>query len=184
MGQKSKVLTVLPSKVREELNQKLITSSFTGYEALETWLREQGYEISESSIYRYSVKFQAQLENLEIAAAQAKAITEGLPDDEDQLAQALSRLAQGKLFEVLQRVDVDVIEEDLANSQKGAEKLSKLVSAISKLNSTSVNLKKYAEQVRAKARAAANDISKTLANTGISDTAVEEIRNKILGVAT
>lgn len=184
MGKKSKVLTVLPEAVREELNQKLISSSFTGYEALEDWLRNQGYEISESSIYRYSVKFQEELRNLEVAAAEAKAIVGSVPDDEDAVAQALTKLAQGKAFKILSSINPENIALDFQDYDKSAKKFADLVGSISKLNATSINLKKYAETVREKAKLTAESVGHQLKNKGISDTAIEAIKRDILGVAS
>ena len=49
MGRQSSI-TALPNDVRDWLNQALAENNFTGYEALESLLRDRGYAISKSAM--------------------------------------------------------------------------------------------------------------------------------------
>ncbi len=178
MGKKSKVLTELPSNVKQELNKRLLENGFSDYVALSDWLDEQGYSISKSSIHRYSKKFQKEHQAISIATEQAKVLAETIPDDEGAMAEALTRVAQNKLYDALVGLDVEsYLEEDTV------ENLPKLVGAIAKLNQSSVSLKKYQQEVRSKLKAASEEISQIVVKGGLSDTAVDAIKNRILGVA-
>ena len=94
------------------------------------------------------------------------------------MAEALTRVAQNKLYDALVGLDVEsYLEEDTV------ENLPKLVGAIAKLNQSSVSLKKYQQEVRSKLKAASEEISQIVVKGGLSDTAVDAIKNRILGVA-
>lgn len=178
MPKKSRIATELPDDLRQELNKKLFENGFSGYEKLAEWLYEKGYDISKSSVHRYAVKFEKEYDALKIATEQAKVIAETIPDDEGAMAEALTKIAQNKLMDALSGVNVEAyIEGDVVKN------LPKIVSAIARLNQSSVNLKKYQREVREKALEAAAEVVEVAVKGGLSDTAVDEIKAKILGVA-
>jgi phosphohistidine phosphatase SixA len=94
-------LNNLPEEIRSELDRQLIAKGFADYHALAKWLADQGFEISKSSIQRYGSKFQAQLEALKIVTEQAKLISDHVGDDANTMADALTRLVQEKLFNII-----------------------------------------------------------------------------------
>ena len=51
----------LPEDVRRWLERALTESGFSGYNELESLLREQGYVISKSAIHRYGQKIERRL---------------------------------------------------------------------------------------------------------------------------
>src|SRR5713101_8118775 len=53
MPPRSKVITMLPPYIRQELNRRLFENGFRDYEGLAQWVRGQGYEISDDSLWRY-----------------------------------------------------------------------------------------------------------------------------------
>lgn len=170
MPQVSAVYT-LPEDVKKELDKKLVDNHFSGYLDLEKWLRGQGFEISKSSIHRYGSKFKQQLEGIRIATEQAKIIV-AESDDENDMADALSRMAQEKLFKVL--VDMEDIPDDI--------ELPKLVKAIATLNRSSVSVKKYQSEVRQKIRDAESQITKIGNSNGIKESVMEQIKKSMLGI--
>lgn len=177
MPKPSRIKSELPLKVREQLNKKLFENGFSDYQGLTDWLQELGYEISRSSVHRYGVKFKQEYDALKIATEQAKVIAETIPDDEGAMAEALTKIAQNKLMAALSGLNIEAyLEGDVV------ENLPKIVGAIAKLNQSSVNLKKYQREVKEKALAAAADFEAVAVKGGLSDTAVDEIKNKILGV--
>ena len=164
----------LPEEVKQELDRLLIENHFTDYRGLEHWLKNQGFTISKSSIHRYGVKFQSQLDGIKIAAEQAKAIAEACGDDEAMMAEALTSLAQNKLFGVLR--DIEPCSDEI--------ELPDLVKAIATLNRSSVNIKKYSRDVKAKVKSASEEVTQVATRNGLSDTAVDEIKRSILGITS
>ena len=161
----------LPEEVKQELDTKLQENHFSGYRNLELWLRQQGFEISKSAIQRYGVKFKRQVETIRIATEQAKVIAQEC-DDENDMADALSRLAQQKMFNIL--VDMEDLPEDI--------ELPKLVTAIATLNRSSVNIKKYRSEVKAKVEAAKTQMEKIGIQNGIQESVMEKIKNSMMGI--
>lgn len=91
----------LPPELRGELNQRLVSGGFSDYRGLSRWLQERGYEISPSAINTYARRFEQRLEAVRLATAQAKAVVEAAPDDDDRINQALLRIVQTTLFEMM-----------------------------------------------------------------------------------
>lgn len=169
----SKVDTLLPSKVKKQLNSRLIKSGFSGYESLSAWLAEQGFEISKSSLHRYGQSFEDRVAALKRATEQAKAIVEESPDDEGAMSEALQRLIQEKLFTVLLDLEVDTAKLNINSLGK----------TIAELGRASVTQKKYAAEVRARANAAAADVEQLAKEGGLSDEKAALIKKKILGIS-
>lgn len=173
MPARSKV-DLLPEDVRQALEQRLIAQSFSGYEALETWLEEQGYGITKSSLHRWGSKFEDRVRALKIATDQAKAIVESSPDDDGAMSDALMRLTQEKLFSVLLELEVD----------PETVELPKLARAIADLSRGTVTLKRYQAEAKARAKAAAESVEKLVAGTtGITPETLSRIRQEIYGIA-
>jgi hypothetical protein len=112
---------LLPEEVRRELEKRLIRGGFAGYVALAEWLGEQGFEISKSSVHRYGKKFEDRLQALKVATDQAKAIAEASEDDAGELNDAIIRLVQTKMFELL--VDLEVDDKSLPRIGQAVAKL-------------------------------------------------------------
>ena len=179
---KPKKIDLLPEEVKKDLEARLIEKGFGGYCELSDWLADQGYSISKSAIHRFGSEFKENLEKMNVVAHQTKAIIEAFPDEEDIAAQALSRLSQTQMFNILNGMNINAVVQDLGDGEDAVNKYTKLVGAMTKLNQNSVNIKKYAAEIKAKAKAAADEIGDRLTKGGLSDTAVAEIRTKVLGI--
>jgi hypothetical protein len=162
----------LPEEVRAELDARLIRSGFGGYRALADWLTDQGFEIRKSALQSYGAAFEDRISCLKLATEQARAIVSESPDDEGAMSEALMRLTQEKLFGVLMELQVD--------PQKVS--LSGLARSIAELGRASVTQKKYAQEVRDRAKLAAEQASKIAKRGGLDAAAVKEIRAAILGI--
>lgn len=134
-------IEVLPQAVKEWLDRSLVENSFSGYQALEAELKERGYTISKSAIHRYGQNFEKRLAAVKMATEQAKAIVDGVPDDEGKFSEALMRLAQEKIFGVL--MDFEPDPDKPMN-------LSSLAKAAAELSRASVTQKKWAAEVKSK----------------------------------
>jgi phosphohistidine phosphatase SixA len=172
MPQRSKVL-MLPETVKADLDRKLVTGGFADYVALSDWLKEQGFEVSKSSLHRYGTEFEQRLSAIKIATDQAQAIADTIGDDQGVLGDALTRLIQEKTFQLL------VEMESLSAEDVDFTKLGEMVA---KLNKTAILQKKWISDMREKARAAADDVVKVAKAGGLSAEKAEEIRRKILGI--
>lgn len=140
MPQRSKVLT-LPDDVKLQLDRKLVAGGFADYVALSDWLKEQGFEISKSSLHRYGTEFEQRLSAIKIATEQARAVVEIAGDDRGDMNEALIALVQEKAFHVLVKLDED--EKNLL--------LPKLGVMIAKLSKASVGQKKWSSEAKTKA---------------------------------
>jgi len=171
MPPRSKI-DLLPADVREELERLLLAQCFSGYVGLSEWLAEKGYEISKSAIHEWGSGFKDRMGAIKLATEQARAIVAESPDDEGAMAEALTRLVQEKLFQVL--VDIEVDPSKLS--------LTGLTRAISELGRASVTTKKWAAEVRTKAAAAAEDIGRIAREAGVSEDLRKRMHKIVIGV--
>ena len=137
---KRSAVTTLPPEVKEWLDKSLVESDFSGYDALSAALSEKGYQISKSSLHRYGSEFEESLQAIKLSTEMAKAVVDACPDDAGNFGEALTRLVQQKSFEVLTKMEVD--------PQK--VKLTDLGNMVSLVNRTSIDIKKYASEVKAR----------------------------------
>jgi len=162
----------LPEDIRQALEQRLIGQAFSGYVSLSEWLAEQGFEITKSSLQRWGSRFEDRVRALKVSTDQAKAIVAASPDDEGAMSDALMRLTQERMFQVLLEleVDPDTIE------------LPKLARAIADMNRSTITLRRYQTEVRARVAAAAERVEKVGASAGITPETLARIRQEIYGV--
>jgi microcompartment protein CcmL/EutN len=176
MPARSKV-SLLPAEVKAELDSRLIKSGFSGYEALEEWLGEQGCTISKSAIHRYGSKFEEKLGAIAMATEQAKAIASASEDDGNAMSDAVIRLIQEKVFQML--VEMENLDPENVS-------LPSLGMMIAKLTSSSVQVKEQQRKYREKAEQAAKEIENLLGQSktrGLSEDMAAQIRSKVLGIA-
>ena len=177
MPRRSKI-TQLPKAVKEWLDTQLIDKNFSGYDVLvkeaNALLKTHGvdFRLSRTGVHRYGQDFEGRLAQLKASSEQAQAVVAALPDEEDAMAQALVRLTQQKLFEVINALDVD---PETVN-------LSGLTRSIAELTRASTVAKDYAAKVKARAQAAASTAQDMLRHEGLSEDKIEAIKTVILGV--
>jgi len=102
---------MLPAYIRQEVERRLFENGFRDYEGLAQWVRGQGYEISDDSLWRYGHSLQQQLAAVRLTVRLAGAIGE-LAEDNQPLARALITIAQQKALESLAEKE-DVTPGDL-----------------------------------------------------------------------
>jgi hypothetical protein len=172
MPQRSKVLT-LPDEIKRELDKRLVANSFRDYAALAEWLKENGFEISRSSVQRYGQEFEERLAAIKIATDQAQAIAEAAGDDQGAMSDALVRLCQEKAFQVLVKMQ-DITPENVDINKVGL--------MVSRLTRASVAQKKWMAEVKEKTVKVAGEVKKVARAGGLTEKKAEEIRRKILGI--
>ena len=168
----------LPAAIKQWLDAQLVDSSFAGYELLEREvnqrLQEAGadFTIGKSAIHRYGSAFEDKLKSLKLVSQQAKAMIDANPDDEDAVSQALIRMTQEKLFNVVLDLQVDPTKLNLAG----------ITRAIADLARASISNKKYAAEVKTRAVAALESVTAVVKKAGLTPEAVDTIRREILGI--
>lgn len=170
----------LPEDVRRWLERALADSNFSGYQALESMLRERGYQISKSAIHRYGQKIERRFAAIKASTEAARLLTEGAADDQDARSEAIIALVQTELFDSILDLQEAGAEDD------PAERLGLLSTAaknIATLARASVNQKKFRLEVQARAEAAAANVEKIAKKGGLSAESVEQLRREILGIA-
>lgn len=178
MAPRSKV-ELLPAEIKSWLDDKLVASAFAGYDALEAELNERlqaagaDFRVGKSSIHRYGSSFEDKLKSLKLVSEQARAMIGGAPDEEDSVSQALIRMTQEKLFNVVLDLEVDPSKLNLASVTR----------AIADLSRASISNKKYATEVKSRAEAAAASVTSVAKKAGLTPEAVQAIRSQILGIA-
>ena len=165
----------LPEAVRADLDQWLIHRGFAGYEELSAWLLEKGFSISKSSLHRYGSAFEAKTEKLRAATQMSKTLAEAVGDDEGAMNDALIRMAQGELFELLLKAE--------ETGESLTELLPEITLSVSRLARASLPQKRWQAEYKAKAASAADSVEKLARSGGLSGETVEAIRREILGVA-
>lgn len=169
MPPRSKV-GALPAEVKAWLDQALVENNFSGYEALSAELAERGYSIGKSALHAYGQSFEDRLSRLRMASEQAKAVVTAAPDEEGAVNEALMRLVQEHLFNLLM-------------TEGGKVDLPKVAKAVAELGRASVVQKKWLAEVKARAEVAAQAVEKIVRKGGLDADTVNEIRRQILGVA-
>src|SRR5713226_6794688 len=74
MPPRSKVITMLPAYVRQEVDRRLFENGFRDYEGLAQWVRGQGYEISDDSLWRYGRALREHLAAADLTVRHARAL--------------------------------------------------------------------------------------------------------------
>ncbi len=178
MPPRSKILS-LPTDLQEALNARLVGTGFQNYQALATWLNREleqrglTLRVSAMSIHRHGEKFEEKLADLRLATEQAKALVQGAADDEGAINDAVLRLTQERLFTLLK--EMDRIDPDKVN-------IAQLLRGIAQVSNATVPQKKWMVEVREKAKAAVKAIKKTAVKGGLSQAAIKEIEEQVLGI--
>ncbi|MDF3840472.1 DUF3486 family protein [Pseudomonas citronellolis] len=160
----------LPPDVKAWLDQALVESNFSGYEALSAELEARGYSIKKSALHAYGQTFEDRLAALRQSSEQAKAVVTAAPDDEGAVNEALMRLVQDHLFKLLM-------------ASEGKLDLPKVAKAVAELGRASVVQLKWKAEFKERAEAAAAKVENIAKKGGLSADTVAEIRREILGVA-
>ncbi|MFW2176644.1 MULTISPECIES: DUF3486 family protein [unclassified Moraxella] len=173
----------LPSDVKKLLDDKLFENGFNGYIDLETWLREQGYEISKSSIHRYGQKVEKKLAMIQASTQAAMMIAEQAPDDADMRSQAVLSLVQSEIFDALLDFQNATDEENAMSPADRLKLLGQAGKGIANITTASVNQKKWQTEVKDKAQKAADAVENIVSKGGLNAETVQMIRREILGIA-
>lgn len=150
MGRQSSI-TALPEATRDALNRELAARNFSGYEALEEWLRDQGFEISKSAIHRYGQKIERRMAAIKASTEAAKLVVESAGDDQDARSEAVIALVQTEMFDSIIAIQ-EADDEELSPADR-LGMMSKAAKNIATLARASIVQKKYRAEVEERIRA-------------------------------
>lgn len=180
MGRQSSI-TALPEPVRDALNRELSARNFSGYEALEDWLHDQGFEISKSAIHRYGQKIERRMAAIKASTEAAKLIVDAAGDDQDARSESIIALVQTEMFESI--IAIQEADDDELSASDKLGMMSKAAKNIATLTRASIVQKQFKTQVQAKAAEVADKAARLASKGGMSPDAAAEIRKMILGIA-
>lgn len=147
---RSKVST-LPQAVLDALNAKLIGSGFSDYDGLALWLREQGFDISRSSLYRHGSSMQEEFEEAMSDARRTRALARAAREAEDSNDGALLEAASGIMQDKLTRVALKL--QNSEDPAEAAKTLSLVSRAFADVGRFDLSRQKWQMEIAAKARA-------------------------------
>lgn len=185
MPQRSAVLT-LPEGLREELNARLVANGFGDYENLSAWLAGHGYHISKSALHRHGSALEADfaeaMGDVRRTTALARAWAAGDEDERGDLLDVAARMLQDALLRLtiaLRRAEAAAAGDNPAES---AKTLSQVTRALADLGRMSLGQKRWREEVRGRAAAAADSVDRIARKAGLSAESVAAIRAEIMGI--
>lgn len=182
MARRSKVYD-LPVELREQLNQRLVSSGFQGYEGLANWLAEHGYKVSRSSVHRYGQDLQAEFElamgDVRRTTEMAKAFAEADDDSQGSLVDATARIVQEQLL----RITIALRKAE-HEPEKAAKYMATVTHALADIGRMSLGQKKWARDLRREAlQEAADKAAEVAKRGGLSAELVNDLRRELLGIA-
>lgn len=186
MGRKSTV-TRLPAEVKAYIEAMLATGAQTLDELIADLQARYPAEAqagtlpSRSAVHRYGQKLDRRLSAIRASTEAAKLIQAQAGDDQDARSEALTALVQTELFEAI--LSLQEADDPDADPADRVGMLSSAAKNIATLTRSSVGLKKFQLEVRAKAQAAADTVDKLAKKGGLTAETAAQIRREILGIA-
>lgn len=159
---------------RNELDNRLIANSFSGYEGLSDWLESKGYKISKSSVHRYGSKLEEKFAAIAASTQAAKTLVAAAPDDDGSVNELVLRMVQDELLKLL------------ANSDEGfaAKDLSAIARAVADITRGSISSKKYRSEVKEKIAAKFKELETQSSKKGLDAETLRIIREEVYGVVS
>jgi hypothetical protein len=172
----------LPPDLKEELDRMLTEGTLHSCRQLAKWLGDNGFEISHAAIHKYGQKFERRLDSVRIATEQARIVCEQFKDDDVEMQNALMRLVQTRLFEVLSAANET--ETGSANEEEATVapvNVTALARSVSGLARAETEHRKWAERARANVAEAEKKVDEAQAK-GLSKDAAEQIKAVLMEI--
>jgi hypothetical protein len=96
---------MLPPNIREEVERRMLAKRFSDYKGLAQWVREQGYDIADDSLWRYGKLLKQEFTAARFSLLQSQMLADEAPDYEGQMMRALIQVVQQKLLSALAEAD-------------------------------------------------------------------------------
>lgn len=164
---RTRVETDLPEDIRDDLNRLLLENAT--YDEITDWCREQGFDISRSSIGRYGKRFLESYRLIKQTEDQARALTSEVGDGL-RMEEATSKLLVQQIMSALVADPGDILEHH------------RIIQAFAALQGSSVRREKAKAEFADRVRKAAENVEKIAVKGGLSADVVGKLRKEILGV--
>jgi len=155
MPPRSKIITVLPPHIRKQVERRMLAKRFSDYEGLAESVRQQGYDISDDSLWRYGKVLKQEFTAARLTLLQARMLAAQAPDHKGRLTQALLQVVQQKLFLVLAETD-DTNRAEIAQLVHAVADLSRVCVSFQQWSAESRRQKKARRRFQDRAFAAEN----------------------------
>jgi hypothetical protein len=181
-----KKIATLPPEIRAWLERTFVERAFGDIEGITEELnaicKRAGVAITvgKSAVGAESQRMKRAQESIAATTRAMQLIADSAKDEADKRGEALNAMVSEGIFEVLLDVRNAEAEEDPSTRMA---LLNKAALASARLTTTSVRQRKWRAEVEAKAKQAADAVSKLAKAAGMSRGAIAEIRAQILGVA-
>lgn len=175
----------LPEDLRRWLHNAFVERAFGDIQAIteefNALMKEAGIAITigKSAIGAESQRVKRAQEAIQATTEAARLIAEASPDEGDHRSAAAMALVQSEVFEILLRLRESAEMDD-------ADRLAVMndvALGLSRLSRARVNQSRWAAEVDARAKAAAERVAKIAKTGGLTPAQVSEIRAQILGIA-
>jgi len=172
----------LPPDLKEELDRMLTEGTLHSCRQLAKWLGDNGFEISHAAIHKYGQRFERRLDSVRIATEQARIVCEQFKDDDEQMQNALMRLVQTRLFEVLSATnETETGEANAEEATVAPVNVTALARSVSGLARAETEHRKWAERARANVAEAEKKVDEAQAK-GLSKDAAEQIKAVLMEI--
>src|SRR5712691_1714438 len=165
MPPQANVIVTLPAHLRAEVERRMAESGFSDYRGLAEWVRQQGYEISDDSLWRYGKGIQQQITAAQMAVHQARALAEVTADNKGFLIEAIMTVVEQKVL------------SKMLEGEKDENSDIRLLNAAANLARATVFHQRRADEVQAREKE-----QKAPRERGLSEEAYNAIRNTLLGI--
>jgi Protein of unknown function (DUF3486) len=185
-------IRALPPELRDQLEQRLSTGAFKSYSTLSEWLLQNGFKISRTALFRYGRTFDRKLHAVRVATQQAKIVCEQFKDDDASVQDALLRLVQTQLFQVLvashEKQPVKTLREQerrafLEDEGERVEPINihALARSVAALARAETEFRKRTERAREKIEAAKKKVDDARSN-GLPAESADQIKDVLMKV--
>ncbi|HUA32109.1 MAG TPA: phage protein Gp27 family protein [Candidatus Binataceae bacterium] len=177
----------IPKELKAELDRRIRDSDFHSYKDLANWLRRNGYQMREESIRRYKHRFDRKLEAVRLATEQAKAICEQFDGDDVSMQEALMRLVQTEMFNLLTSLNEKKLRPSSPDNhaRKSAPDSMALARTVATIAKASIAHQDWAQRMKkrvAERVEAATEKVDAAKQDGLSEAAAEKIRNALMDI--
>lgn len=176
----------LPQELRDWLQRTLIERAHGDIQAVTDELQEMlrkaniAVYIGKSAVGAESLKIKRAQEAIRATTEAAKLIAATASDDTDSRSEAAMAIVQSEVFELLLKV------READDEMDPVERLAVMNDAalgLSRLSRARVNQARWSQEVKERAKSAADAVSKIAKTGGLNASQVSEIRAQILGIA-
>jgi|GEM_PF-232959 len=178
-------IAALPEEIRAWLHTAIVERGFGDIvgltEELNALCKEGGVAISigKSAVGEESKRVRRAQEAIRATTEAARLIAEASPDEADHRSAAAMALVQSEVFDLLLQVRES---EDIADPIERLGVMSEAALAMSRLSRSSVNQKRWAAEVEARVKTAAEKAARIAKKGGADSKTIAEIRAQILGI--